>query len=159
MAHSSDWYTTIVEGVVGKALPPHTGPRAPDGFNLWPSIIGNQASPRKEVVHQVVNKYTKGSGPTGLKSTAPAVIVVGQYKYIAADPGPSMAMNIVQAWPAPSSTPITYGKSGGVANEYPGEKDNCRSTRLELPHLPGCKQGCLFDLDADPTESNNLITD
>merc|ERR1712232_49549 len=63
------------------------------------------------------------------------------------------------AWPEPSSSPIAYGKSGGVANEYPGEKDNCRSTRLTIQNLKGCKNGCLFDLDADPTESKNLIAD
>ena len=40
MAHSSDWYRTVFEGMAGGTLPTDsngtaTGPRAPDGFNLW----------------------------------------------------------------------------------------------------------------------------
>ena len=30
LAHSSDWYSTFVEGVAGGQLPAHTGPRAPE---------------------------------------------------------------------------------------------------------------------------------
>merc|ERR1712217_602390 len=75
---------------------------------------------------------------------------------IASDPG---GMDYIQAWPEPGSTPVAFGGSGGVANEYSGENDNCRSTRLKIRDLKGCADGCLFDLQADPTESRNLITD
>ena len=53
LAHSSDWYKTLVEGVAGLTIPENTGPRAPDGFNLWGAICNNHTSPREEVVHQV----------------------------------------------------------------------------------------------------------
>ena len=55
MAHSSDWYVTITEGIAGGKVPANTGPRAPDGFNLWPAILADSPGPRTEVVHQVEN--------------------------------------------------------------------------------------------------------
>lgn len=60
MAHSSDWYLTVFVGMAGGALPSNqssTGPRPPDGFNLWPALLSGGASPRNEVVHQVDNSH------------------------------------------------------------------------------------------------------
>jgi len=52
MAHSSDWYVTLVEGLAGGSVA-STGPRASDGLNLWPAMVSGGPSPRREVVHMV----------------------------------------------------------------------------------------------------------
>lgn len=50
MAHSSDWYMTLVEGIAGGSVDrQHTGPTQPDGFNLWPALLSGGSSPRTEV--------------------------------------------------------------------------------------------------------------
>ena len=51
-------YMTLVEGIAGGTVDrANTGPRAPDGFNLWPALLSGGASPRTEVVHQVSNQH------------------------------------------------------------------------------------------------------
>ena len=47
LAHSSDWYATLVEGVAGGVLPPSTGPTPPDSLNLWPAISQGLARPEQ----------------------------------------------------------------------------------------------------------------
>jgi arylsulfatase A-like enzyme len=65
LAHSSDWYVTLYEGIAGAgagAATAGTGPRAPDGLNLWPALLGrNTTSPRTEVIHRVTNRYFNSS--------------------------------------------------------------------------------------------------
>lgn len=51
MAHVSDWYRTVVEGMAGGTIPDNTGRVKDDSFNLWDSILSNGTSPRLEVVH------------------------------------------------------------------------------------------------------------
>ena len=64
LAHSADWYRTLVEGVAGAAPFGRngTGPVPDDSVNLWPAIVEEvsvsgralgAASPRTEVIHQV----------------------------------------------------------------------------------------------------------
>ena len=85
MSHASDWYFTLVEGVAGGKVPANTGPRAPDGHNLWPALLdaakGNTSdwSPRNEVVHQVENQYF---------SEGVASMRLGKYKIITGKKGP-----------------------------------------------------------------------
>ena len=64
MAHSSDWYVTCLVGIAGGSVPgSETGPRAPDGFNLWPALKGeNVTSPRTEVIHALQNQYFNNTG-------------------------------------------------------------------------------------------------
>lgn len=106
LAHSSDWYRTIIEGVAGLVLG-STGPRNIDGVNLWPALTGkNLTSPRTEVIHQVVNNFTAGH------TTFPAVIRMGRYKLLLghADPGDSQ----FRQWPPPVPAPVIFGRTNGT---------------------------------------------
>ena len=86
LAHSSDWWPTILDGVLALNLSSAdvdaSGPRAPDGHNLWPSLLSGAASPREEVIHQVANNYT---AMMELKDF-PAMRS-GRYKIVLGDPG------------------------------------------------------------------------
>eukprot|EP00041_Stephanoeca_diplocostata_P009626 m.149543 g.149543 ORF g.149543 m.149543 type:complete len:557 (-) comp17821_c0_seq1:310-1980(-) len=148
LAHSSDWYHTVVEGMAGGNVPEDTGPRPPDGFNLWPAIALDSHSPRTEVVHQVANQYFNES------CTA---ITVNEMKLILGNPGDNRTLR----WPEESQTDIPFGRSGGVVE--PGT-DHARAGSFPNPpphHLEPCAppQGCLFNLTADPGEQNNLAHD
>ena len=101
LAHSSDLYATIAEGVAGLTVPAHTGPRPLDGFNLLPAILGNHSSPRTEIIHQVVNNYTAQR----TAASDPAVIRSGNYKLILGEPGDAT----IRRWPSPSTTAVVFG--------------------------------------------------
>ena len=147
MAASADWYHTLVEGIAGSKVPRDTGPRPPDGFDLWDSILSGEAGPRKEVVHQVHNQYIcdKTHGASCSSS-----IRMGEMKLIVGDPGDSRTI----AWPQPASTPVPFGRSGGVIE--PGT-DHARA-----PGIGGatfeltCDPFCLFNLTADLGEQHDL---
>ena len=50
LAHLTDWYVTIAEGLAGVNASDGHGPVPPDGHNLWPALTGVvPASPRTEV--------------------------------------------------------------------------------------------------------------
>merc|ERR1719440_1737225 len=63
LAHASDWYPTLVEGLAGLKITEETGPLPVDGFNLWPALRSGGASPTNEVITQVQNDYSAGHGP------------------------------------------------------------------------------------------------
>ena len=63
-----------------------------------------------------------------------------------------------------------FGASGGSRNAFAGERDNCRAPTLPQNErwrgaqargaetAPAqCSPGCLFDLEADPAETTNLL--
>ena len=111
LAHSSDWYVTLVEGVAGApaGTTAHTGPRAPDGRNLWPALMGkNLTSPRVEVVHRVLNRFfntSLGDGSGMAARFREMKIMVGVN---------CQGDQVWQKWPEPSPAPVPFGLSGGV---------------------------------------------
>jgi hypothetical protein len=125
IAHSSDWYVTIYEGIVGtgsgalltnpdgSANTTLTGPRPPDGHNLWPALMGSNAtSPRTEVIHAVQNKYFNNSGgncSTCKRNTGVSAARFGDYKIIL---GSSCSGNVVP-WPELAPSPVAFGKTTG----------------------------------------------
>ena len=145
LAHSSDWYATLVVGVAGGSLPPRTGIVPPDSVNLWQAVLSGGASPRTEVIHQVKNSYFSE------KTTA---IQVGDMKLIL---GGSVGDDRILAWPKPGSSAVGYGQSGGLTEAGIGA---CRvgASKTKGGKNTKCgREGCLFNATADPTENLNLL--
>jgi hypothetical protein len=115
MAHSSDWYATVAVGIAGGTLPPDTGPRAPDGLNLWPALTGvNRTSPRVEVVHAVQNAHFNGTGghcPGCQQNYKEAAARFGRFKIVTNTK--SCASRAV-AWPELGGSPVPFGRSSGT---------------------------------------------
>eukprot|EP00041_Stephanoeca_diplocostata_P016573 m.326588 g.326588 ORF g.326588 m.326588 type:complete len:648 (+) comp20409_c0_seq2:213-2156(+) len=119
MMHSSDWYVTCIVGIAGGAFPANTGPRPPDGHNMWPALTGqNLTSPRTEVIHAVQNKYFNG-GSGHCEGCPPNVNVAsarfGDYKIILSGNRTYCdSAQPVVAWPTPGDSAVPFGLSGGV---------------------------------------------
>lgn len=155
LAHSSDWYHTVVEGLAGGKVPANTGPRAPDGFNLWPAIVADEPGPRTEVVHQVENKYSCDCKPAppqfaclllnkhlhiadrnNPQKTCSSAIRMGEMKLLVNNPGDSRTIG----WPEPAAKPVPFGLTGGEIE--PGT-DHARAPAVggsifELVCVPYC---------------------
>ena len=142
MAHASDWFPTLVEGVAGVPVDPARtgGPRPVDGFNLWSAILSGGASPRTEVIHQVNNSFFT-EGVQALR--------VGDLKLIRGPPGDGRTI----AWPERAQRAVPLGQSGAVVE--PGT-DHVRGTTLKNGQGPPCKPFCLFNVTADPGEENDV---
>jgi arylsulfatase A-like enzyme len=140
LAHASDWYPTLVEGLAGLQIPARTGPMPVDGVNLLPAMFQGGDSPRTEVVHQVNNTFFD----EGVQA-----IRIREMKLIRGPPGDNRTI----AWPQPAAQPVPIGLSGAVVE--PGT-DHVRSTVLGGV-VPGrCAPFCLFNLTSDLGETHNL---
>jgi hypothetical protein len=110
-------------------------PAPTDGHNLWGAIIRDEPSPRVELVHQPLNGYwdaecgsKKGNG---FQAACGASITVWPYKLLVGFPGDDR----VVAVPAPHEIPTTQPTTS---------RDLCVT------------QPCLFNIEKDPSESNDL---
>merc|ERR1712232_480797 len=153
LAHTSDWYNTLIEGVAGLTLPSKTGPRAPDGKNLWPALTSGSESPRQEVILQVENEYSQGHGNPA------SVIRVGDYKLIMNDPG----QDTLVPYPEASKKPVEFGLTGGHMEEGTdhascgGLKDiELESGKKEKKEKKCVDKPCLFNVRDDISESDDL---
>ena len=176
LMHASDWLPTFAGGVAGQPLSVATGPRPLDGHDMWPSwTTANTTSPRTEVIHQVVSKWNgpnchnltvNGSKLPPVCFTQPFgnTIRVGKYKlHQASVPGADQ----IVPWPEPAAAAVPFGLSGGMSEpgmdhlRAPGIKQNA----FDYPppghgtHSHPCTPCCLFDLEADPSESHDLAAD
>lgn len=157
MAHSSDWYVTAVEGIVGAKLP-ITGPRQVDGFNIWPALTGvNITSPRTSVIHGVNGSQVSPPVNTTVCQVCDTVAArFGDYKIIL---NVRIAQEVV-SWPTPADKSIPFGLSGGTVENG---TDHYRATllpALESTSTDDSFDGTwLFNLKTDPSESNNLAGD
>eukprot|EP01043_Picozoa_sp_COSAG02_P049807 COSAG02_NODE_5042_length_4700_cov_4.582790_4_plen_154_part_00 len=127
---------TLVEGIAGGTVDrANTGPREPDGFNIWPALISGGASPRTEVVHQVSNQYYDAlNGTSFINGSAVSsgngdgclsmAIRMDNWKLIVGNPGDHRFVK----WPDPDSVPHAFGSSGGGERE-PGT-EHCVSSTL-----------------------------
>jgi arylsulfatase A-like enzyme len=153
LAHSSDWYRTVVEGMAQGTIGREntTGPMPDDSFNLWPTIINASqflgsmiSSPRTEIIHQVSNQYFT-EDVVAMRS--------GDYKLIVGNPGDARRLK----WPELSDIPLPFGLSGGSTRD---QGTSCLSgvvvgTEKDLTH--NCSTGCLYNVRVDPEEQHNLI--
>lgn len=142
LAHASDWYATLVEGYAGLTIDPAStgGPRPLDSLNLWPAILAGAASPRTEIIHQVNNSYFD-EGASALR--------VGDMKLIRGAAGDNRTI----AWPEREAKEVPLGLSGAVVE---AGTDHVRSTVLPGPVPHACKPYCLYNITADPGESQDL---
>eukprot|EP00045_Choanoeca_perplexa_P015298 m.190352 g.190352 ORF g.190352 m.190352 type:complete len:575 (-) comp16939_c0_seq1:63-1787(-) len=141
MMHSSDWYLTFTEGIAGGVVPPNTGPRAPDGFNLWNAIVDGTASLRTEVVHQVNNSYF---------SEKCQAIRMKDMKLIVGNPGDARTI----AWPELAEDNIPFGLSSGLV--VPGTDHAYAGSFGKGNASLACNPYCLFNLTADLGEQDDL---
>ena len=174
IGHVSDWYTSLLstDGVVGCGLPRDTGPRPPDGVNLWPALVGrNRTAPRREVVLSVTNRYFQSSPlcPAG----CPSAIRVEDLKLIIN--ASCTDRPVWQKWPSPGSQPVPFGRSGGTVEHGTDharapllghihddaddeEADGRESTQTGTGKWDQqqAEKICLYNLTADPGERENL---
>lgn len=142
LSHACDWYTTIVEGIAGIAMPTNTGVVPVDGHNLWPTLTGvNTTSPRTEVIIQAADPAVYNTTTT---------IRVGPLKLIIGPPGDSRVI----PFPQPPAKAVPFGQSGGKLEPH---TDHCSGLgRKGSAPSPPCNLGCLFDVEADPSEKKDL---
>ena len=147
IAHSSDWYSTLVEGVAGSSIPVDTGPLPPDSINIWNSLVNSGEPERSEVIHQVKNKHF---------TEDVEAIRVGDLKFIR---GPNVGDDRTLKWPSTTSVSSTFGSTGGIrreGNECLAGTNQAKSVKNKTI----CADpGCLFNITADPGESHNVIFD
>eukprot|EP00656_Telonema_subtile_P028759 TRINITY_DN3136_c0_g1_i2.p1 TRINITY_DN3136_c0_g1~~TRINITY_DN3136_c0_g1_i2.p1 ORF type:complete len:542 (+),score=101.85 TRINITY_DN3136_c0_g1_i2:174-1799(+) len=141
LAHSSDWYATLVEGVAGGKIPSYTGPMPPDSKNLWEAISTGSASPRAEVIHQVEN---------GHFSEQVTAIRVGDMKLLIGKPGDERHLQ----WPELSESKRAFGSTGGLIRS--GTQCLSGINKAESVSTLKCSPGCLFNISADPSELRDL---
>ena len=142
LAHASDWYLTLLEGYAGLAVSAGAtgGPRPLDSLNLWPALVAGAPSPRTEIIHQVNNSYFD-EGASALR--------VGDMKLIRGAAGDNRTI----AWPERAAVAVPLGLTGAVIE--------AGTEHVRAPVLPGatphaCLPYCLFNISADPGESNDL---
>ena len=154
IAHASDWYTTFVEGVIGAQLPNNTGPRAPDGFNLWDAIKQNATSPRTEIIHGVNGSdVIPPVSPEECPGCDAFAARFGDWKVIFGVRDGHLA----QQWPAEGAA-IPFGRSSGAVESG---TDHCRAALLPVitPKRESKSGTWLFNLKDDPYEHTNLADD
>ena len=165
-AHLTDIYMTAAVGLAGlpaSTLNSSTGPIPPDGYNLWPALIGGLPSPRNEVVHLPFdNRYANTSDCASVKNSngcSPSMRV-GDFKIVYGWPGQDALVPL----PPLSPTPVPYGRQGGIVRNGNQAIGPHWKQKNETHQSATCMQGstpsyCLFDVVADPGETRDLASD
>jgi arylsulfatase B len=136
--HIVDVYATFL-ALAGVADPSDPGGPAPvDSVNVWPWLMGEQASSPRQLVVLDHNMYdVPNQGVTG-------ALVNGSYKLlVGAGAGESMA-----SWYGRFSPNATNPVANLSYYACPGR-----------PTTKGALPGCLFDLDADATEHHDIAAE
>eukprot|EP01006_Ploeotia_vitrea_P031042 TRINITY_DN63366_c0_g1_i1.p1 TRINITY_DN63366_c0_g1~~TRINITY_DN63366_c0_g1_i1.p1 ORF type:complete len:567 (+),score=65.36 TRINITY_DN63366_c0_g1_i1:53-1753(+) len=148
MAHSSDWYKTITEGMIGITVPNNTGSRPSDGLNLWPAILAGDPSPRHTVVHQISSPIMQA-----VLNEDITAIRWGDYKLLVGD---KIGDTRIVSWPE-TGRRIPFGRSGGMHEQG---TDHCRAPKFKPKKIEkDCSKGCMYNVETDPGETTNLVDD
>lgn len=143
LLHASDWLPTLAEGVAGINLSTIDNLQKLDGCNAWSAILGNDSSPRKEVLLSLNPGRGPPSGhPHWQSFIGSAAIRVENWKLIIGLPNCSL-----DVWPSLNVT-----------------KDRCPSGWVhpdgeEVPPPPNPSLTWLFDLSKDPLEKDDVHED
>ncbi|KAF6027033.1 hypothetical protein EB796_014664 [Bugula neritina] len=87
LMHISDWYPTILEGILSHTLPSNL---SLDGVNMWSSLLAGSEGPRTELLH-TIDPLASHPGVALYNDTFPtnttAAIRVGDWKLLTGYPG------------------------------------------------------------------------
>ena len=126
LIHVTDWLPTIVEGIAGLHLDVTTKSRL-DGYNVWPTIIANKRTPRKEILINL--------DPAGPDYVGQAAIRVGPWKLVTGRPNCSLG----------EDNPVFPCPDGWI---------HVNGTTEPPPPTPSLTW--LFNIRKDPNERNNV---
>ena len=163
LGHFVDVLPTLLSAAavqVPNATDGSTGPTPLDGISLWDAIRANGSSPRREVVHQVLNQYNVRDcyGADHDAQSCGAAIRVGRWKLLAGYPGDSRGNEALAL-----ANATVYDK--WVAIQRHGGRQALAMPRGDGCHIltgVGCRcwrATCLFDVQADPGELRDRSRD
>ncbi|XP_077994395.1 arylsulfatase J-like [Glandiceps talaboti] len=134
MMHVSDWMPTLYHAAGGDVT---NLPDSLDSYNLWDTLSEGTSSPRIEILHNIDPINQNAALRVGSYK-----IVVGNIDYNGWYRPDHLAEDFQSKWNSTAGSPVIVdcGKKPGHAME------NCKPE--EKP--------CLFDIDNDPCEYNNL---
>jgi hypothetical protein len=153
LVHISDFAPTYVEGLAGGKFTAAPGTYNVTSVNLWPSIIDPTVpAPRTEVILSVQSAAAPADCDVTkwLGRACTAAMRLGDMKLILGPAGDPRMIPVNKS----IENAVEFGHSGGNC-----DGEHCQSKGYHGPDKNGpipCQHGCLFNLTADPSESNNL---
>ena len=160
LAHTCDFLPTLLKAA-GISTPQRSGPTPLDGVDLWDAMMTSGESPRREVLHNILNRWNHRDcrGSDLDEENCGAAIRMGKYKLLTGYPGDSRWSNHSTARPGRRTLPrgpqMPWDFKGLGTNAWHApRKDGCNLfTGVGCP----CWRGnCLFDVEADPGERVDL---
>ena len=127
LIHVTDWLPTIVEGIAGLELDKVKWKL--DGYNVWQAIIGNEESPRKEILIDLNPPYPGFIGQAAMR--------IGNWKLIIGEPN------------------CSFGRVH-VGDCCPDGWVHLNGSIEVPPTTPSLTW--LFNITADPNERNNVAS-
>ncbi len=181
-AHAADWYSTFASmaGIESS----DSGPLAPDGVDLSKALLSGDASPRSEVVIQIVSNKTgndhalppaefcefvrgkdemshcspPGAGIASAVPADPSGLTCGvliQGKWKLVWGYPGWTNDGWNGWITPPQS-AEYENKNLLFSDWNNELDEAKPQ----PNQPcAVDKPCLFDIMADPTEHNDVASD
>ena len=156
LGHVSDLLPTLLSAA-GVTLPDandgSTGPTPLDGVSLWESIKANASSPRREVVHQVINEHNfrDCAGADHDAQNCGGAIQSGRWKLLVGYPGDARDASAKDDHRTYDKWELIKQHGGQNASAIP-RLDGCHIFTGE--GCPCWRGVCLYDVEADPGEQH-----
>jgi len=149
--HIADWYSTIcaVAGVdANDEVAAKAGLPAVDSINMWPLLSGDaNANP------DATPEAAATTGPRTEMHISPQTLISGNYKLLT---GGSSEFNVPGSILIGLETRFPNVTAGLVPMDGYWAGYGLRSQIDTTIHFRECRNGCLFDITADPYETNDL---